>query len=956
MQITRRDFVKMGALAPLAWHAPGISGRSFLSAWKDKPLRALYRDFRDPLPAARPFVRWWWNGERIVEKELLRELDLLREQGISGVEINSIEFPQGDDPMGYQACDWLSDEWLRLLRVTTDGARERGMTCDIIMGSGWPFGGTFLEKDEQIQLMALGTRALRGPATVRLPRKALLDDLATLKVDGQGWVELAVLRLVPADMAQFDPGTDLSPQAGEEMITVEVPAGDHILYYLGKLTGFTVVTHGAPGASGPVLNHYHQQAVKKYLDRMSDAIQAKWGGMGNRFRSVFIDSLELHGSNWTDDMATQFSARRGYDLMPYLPFILFKIARKTKYNGNHATEPYGARFSDTVQREIERVRYDFERTRLELFDERFLNTFLDWCRAQGVKSRVQAYGREYFPLASSMKLDIPECETWLRADVGGDLPENTFGQGRAYRPVNKWVSSAARLTGKREVSCEEQTNTSLVFNASLERIKVTGDQSNLSGVTHSILHGFNYSPPEIPFPGWVRYGTFFNERNPWWPYLRRWIDYKARLSQLFLDAELQSDIAILFPLADLWSRYGVQYQQYPQTVYPPYADNLWEAIAQCGSGCDYVDESILRQATFFRGGFRYGPRSYRVLLLPRVTTLAPETAEALGRFVASGGKLICLGEWPSRAPGRMEAAVRDKQVADTMARIRSGYPANAILADEPSGPLLDWYGSLQARCGLAPFVRMGTPVTHVSQVHYKAGDADIFFLSNYHLEKPHAFTAAFRTGDKIPWVWDPETGEKYRYPYSGKRNVLDIRLDPAQSLLLVFSGEKKGPLFPWQPPADSAAAPLMGPWQLTLEKVYGTPEKRTLPTLIDLKEDPRLRAFAGVIRYEKSFPLTEPGRYRYLDLGKVAGISEVTLNGQSLGVRWYGRHVYPLGGAAVAGHNRLEVKITTVLGNYAKSLKENPVAQSWTARQPLYPLGMIGPVVLVEGAPPPKIS
>src|SRR5690606_9133720 len=101
-----------------------------------------------------------------------------------------------------------------------------------------------------------------------------------------------------------------------------------------------------------------------------------------------------------------------------------------------------------------------------LFHERFLGTFVDWCRKNGVKSRVQAYGREYYPLKSAMMLDIPECETWLRPDVGTDLEERTFKTGRAYRPVNKFVASAARLTGKNIVSCEEITNTSIVFNAS----------------------------------------------------------------------------------------------------------------------------------------------------------------------------------------------------------------------------------------------------------------------------------------------------------------------------------------------------------------------------------------------------------------------------------------------------------------------------------------------------------
>jgi hypothetical protein len=26
-------------------------------------------------------------------------------------------------------------------------------------------------------------------------------------------------------------------------------------------------------------------------------------------------------------------------------------------------------------------------------------------------------------------------------------------------------------------------------------------------------HGYNYVPPDIPFPGWIRFGLYFNERN-----------------------------------------------------------------------------------------------------------------------------------------------------------------------------------------------------------------------------------------------------------------------------------------------------------------------------------------------------------------------------------------------------------------------------------------------------------
>ena len=170
-----------------------------------------------------------------------------------------------------------------------------------------------------------------------------------------------------------------------------------------------------------------------------------------------------------------------------------------------------------------------------------------------------------------MEIDIPECETWHGHHHGHNFPDNTMA-GRGYTPVNKYVSSAAHLSGKTIISCEELTNTGWVFSSPLDKLKLTGDLSNLTGVTHSIFHGFNYSPKEVAFPGWIRYGTFFNERNTWWPYLHFWMDYKARLSALFQNSEQQADIVILSPFEDLWSIYGAQREPFPMVTYPQYVN------------------------------------------------------------------------------------------------------------------------------------------------------------------------------------------------------------------------------------------------------------------------------------------------------------------------------------------------------------------------------------------------
>ena len=107
--------------------------------------------FRDPQSIYRPFVRWWWNGDKVEADELKRELHILKEAGIGGVEINPVKFPGNDtDDLGKKSLPWLSDEWIDMLKVTFDEAKSLDMTCDLIVGSGWPFGAEFLKGDEPV--------------------------------------------------------------------------------------------------------------------------------------------------------------------------------------------------------------------------------------------------------------------------------------------------------------------------------------------------------------------------------------------------------------------------------------------------------------------------------------------------------------------------------------------------------------------------------------------------------------------------------------------------------------------------------------------------------------------------------------------------------------------------------------------------------------------------------------
>jgi hypothetical protein len=944
MKVNRRRFLQIGSLTALQapWLMQGCGRLHRHETDAARTEEHLFSLFAEPPATARPFVRWWWNGNRITEAEVLRELDLLSGAGIGGVEINTIAFPRTADAVGYTALEWLSPEWIDLLKFTCDAAAGRGMICDVIVGSGWPFGGEFLEPPEQTQMATIGTRLLEGPGRVTLDPAGLLEEIDPPIHSKYSGVqkELIGLRLVPEDMPVFDPGAVLDLPSDRQPLTVDVPAGRHILYYVVKLTGYQAVILGAPGAAGPILNHYNRQAVERYLSRMSDALQARIGTPGDYLRAMFCDSLELEGANWNDDLPDEFMRRRGYDLRPWLPFVLTRVG----HMGNPLEGGAAVRPGPEVELSLQRVRYDLYSTQMELFRERFLLPFAGWCRDNGVQSRIQAYGRGYHPLEASMEVDIPECETWVFREVGRVFPPDGYA-GRAYTKINKFVASGARLAGKRLVSCEEITNTSMVFNATLQDIKITGDQSNLSGVTHSVLHGFNYSPPEAPFPGWIQFGTFFNERNPWWPFLRRWTDYKARISSVLQQIEPFADIAVLHPLADMWMKFGAQRDPFPTVDYPAYQHNVWEAIHQCGHGCDYISERILREASAEQAVLRYGSRAYDTLLLLDVETLEPETADALERFASAGGRIIFIGQPPHRSPGYRESEANDERVRSATERLLGLDAGRIARYDAPTGgSMIEWFLGLRQRFGLKPRLPIANPDPFVNQTGGKFGDLDVFFLANSHASAEFRLHIEAPSDGKTAWRWDAESGQ--RTPLSSRAGErLSLTLEPGGSMLLVFSPEPgAGPAT--VPSGDLQWETLQGEWRLSLRHADGSQVEMTLPALVDFRENPALRNFAGTATYRKTLQIGQPAEYARIDLGELYGVTELFINDRPLGTRWHGHHRYELDGALESGDNRLEIRITTTLGNYLKSLDNNPVAAEWSHHQDWQPNGLKGPVRL----------
>jgi len=912
----------------------------------------LYKQFKNPDSIYRPFVRWWWNGDKVEAKELIRELQLLKEAGIGGVEINPISFPSTGDDLGKKSLFWLSDEWIDMLQVTFAEAKKLGMTCDLIIGSGWPFGSETLKGDERAQVVILNAEKLEGPMVYESSQFNIFKaiDPGVTDPNPSRTFEILSLKMVPDPMSGLDQVVELSDKRKDEIIRVEVPIGKYVLYTLVKVNSFASVINGAPGAAGPILNHMDKMAVRKYLDHMSDTIQKKTGPLSNHLRAFFTDSMELEGSNWTRDLAEEFKKRRGYDIMAYLPFIMFKVGRL----GGVIDEKYGATKTAEFEEEIVRVRFDFELTKAELLRERFTETFLQWCKDQNIKSRAQAYGRGFFPLETSLGYDIPEGESWttnwLKHRIGEEMSDEDYRRGRGYTMINKFVSSAAHLAGKRVVSCEEMTNTYLVFNATLELLKIGSDQSIMSGITHSVWHGFNYSPPEAPFPGWVQYGSYYNENNNWWPYFKYLNDYKARLSSQLQNSDMYTDIAVMPATYDMWGEIGVQTDPFPEKLNIPYTSIIWESINKNGGAADYTTELIINDSVVKHGKLCYGPKKYGTIFLAEVSGISAETLAKLYDFVSTGGRIFCIEKYPEKSLGLVNAKERDKENQKWLEKLKK-YPTRFILIRKPQdNRFLEWYKELMTKHNIPHYLDIESPDRFVMQTRYQSDDqSEIIFFANAHMHNSHKSRVTFSkeiTRNRTPWIWDVNSGAKYRIELND--GSLDMDLGPAESRMVIFNKESIGPK--WNPsPTTGQNSQVLNGWEVA----FHHSREKWVKTMHmdqpkDLKETDFVN-FTGTVIYRRKTE-SDGRKVLCLNLGKVWGISELFVNGKSCGVQWFGNRIYNVTDIMQKGSNDLEIRITTTMGNYMKTLTENKTAQKFTMLknkdQPIQSMGLIGPVTL----------
>jgi len=913
-----------------------------ISCGEKKENVSLFEKFQNPAADARPMVRWWWNGNCVVQDEIKRELALLKNAGIGGVEINSIGMPSHAKETNVRPLKWAGKEWCNMVKTASMEAKELGMIADLIVGSGWPFGGRFLNDNETIQRLNIKREMVKANTTIDIDLKKYFSNQNSSETDAsedKRFTEVMAVKLIPLNISSPDEVVDISSELKDNHLTYKAGPKDYVLTFLYKERNFRSVSVGSPGADGPVMDHYNTAAVEGYLNRLKVLEKETGMSLSKLIRALFCDSIELSGSNWTDDMKEQFVSRNGYDVTPWLPFIIQHYNQENRYTT-----------TAEMAVKIKRIQYDFYNTIIDVFLERFTTVFQKFCTENGVLCRYQAYGHPFYMglFQGNMIPDIPESNNWIysRGRDEAEIPQYTWVQNHGYMLWNKAASSGAHIMGRKITSNEAMTNTQGVFRTSLETIKQSDDINFITGMNHSVLHGFNYSPPEAGFPGWVRFGTYFSEQNTWWKFFRNWTDYNARLSSVFQNSRPDPEIAILGRLRDCWGEYGLTRSFVNEK--PWYYARLWEPISNLGNSCDYIHQPVLETSEIVGQELICGEMSYKAVFLTDVESMTPAAAKKLHDFARAGGKVVFIGCTPDRSLSFRDAAENDRIVKESIESILAERNVLEVTAPEKEEDFIQWTNTIFRQIELDPQVKISNPVSYLYSLKHESGKKTIWFFANSHRKKAVEFDASFKTGSKIPYVWLPSSGERFAIE-SSENDKLHIRLDALESALIVFEEEKIDlPIYEFKPPVTNANG-FKTSWDVKFEHVNGEVFNRNLDQLINFgtSDDEAIRTFSGTVTYSAMFE--NGGNIRYVKLQNVnEGVSELFINGKPAGMKWYGNHCYDITPFVREGMNKLEIKLTTTLANYCMSLDDNPAAEAWTRsyKQP-FSSGLEG-VVLAE--------
>jgi hypothetical protein len=679
-------------------------------------------------------------------------MEELKEAGIGSVEITPI---YGIDSAESRHIDYLSPRWMDMYQHVKAEAKRLDMSVDMATGTGWPFGGPDVMINDAACKAIFQQYKVKGP--YRLEKEITVND--------RRQTDVATIAAVVAYGQEQK--IELTDRVTGTTLLWDVPEGDWTIWTVFNGKTLQKVKRAAPGGEGWVINHYSRRSLDRYLTRFDRAFTDAGASWPDHF---FNDSYEVYGANWSENLMEEFEKRRGYRLQEYLPEL------------NREGDP------DICARVV----CDYRQTIAELLLNEFTIPWTDWAHARGSVTRSQAHGSPGNLIDLYAAVDIPECESFGRTffDIPGLRIDSGMKESDSHPSVLKYASSAAHITGKKQVSSETFTWLTEHFRTSLSQMKPEIDQMFVAGVNHMHYHGSPYSPKDVPWPGWLFYASVnLNANNTIFRDIKGLNEYITRTQSFLQHGEPDNDFLVYLPIYDIWQQQSGMYLMFDihrmKHLMPAFFE--WVVnIQSLGFDVDYISDRYILQTSVCNHLLQTPGASYKAIIVPDVRYMPYETLAKLIELAKDGATVIFTDRFPEDVPGLHDLERRRNAFQKILADIRNDdFNDSIVIQAVGKGNILsgkDYLKLLQASSAKPEEIKVEYAVQTIRRKHKDGHFYFIAMLENNHLDNWVGLSVNAQTA----MIYDPLTGEKGKANLrkrDGKTEIY-LQLAPGQSLIV----------------------------------------------------------------------------------------------------------------------------------------------------------------------------
>lgn len=551
-----------------------IKSRDFLDAFYNPPCEN----------GEVPF--YWWTGDRLDKERIKKQLTMLAEKGVAGVQINYAHMRDGgekNEPYGGFGRSipgdpvQFSEEWWEFFGYAAEVCEELGMGIGVgDYTLAWIGNGFFTDRVAAADGMAATVLECEKLRFFGAESYSPSDDvLALITYDDRDFAE-------PRLLYEKELGFLSEKPCCVEAFEVRLKTVPNSISPL------------APGCGKMLTEIYFEEFERRFP-------QLKKGTLNYFFQDELMFGCDVK-KLWSELLREKTREKFGYDPLLFIPHLFFSLGSITP-----------------------KIRLDIADVRTGLFEENYFKTIFEFHSSRGLIYGCDQSSRGRQPDEFS---DYFRCVRWFTAP-GNDTP------GRAADMIKVKVnSSIAHLYHRPRVWLEGYHSSG--WGTTLESITAATDDNFMFGANLLNLHGLYYST----------YGGFFewappdfHFRMPYWDDEKQWLDKYKRLSSLLTAGAHRCDAAVFYPVSSC--DYGEHADECVGATF-----EAAERLFCHGVDFDFIDFQSIERAKFIDGRLCTSDEKYRALIFCNVDCIRYSVIAQLKKFLDCGGSVFFCGITP----------------------------------------------------------------------------------------------------------------------------------------------------------------------------------------------------------------------------------------------------------------------------------------------------------------------